>query len=162
MKLNKKGFSLIKYPIALLFFSLFVVGGYLAFNPGSGAGFWAQYDYSPTSANNLSQGGPYDKISDLGGRAEDIACDLNPESESCPEVKSSSGEESNFVQRMLQGGYATMVTLYKMFSVPKLLINSVLSEIGVPTIVANVLYYALLFVVVISITLIIFNRGEVA
>lgn len=152
--MNKKGFSLIKYPIAILLFSLVVYGWFSVVSDTSSDSFWKEQGYTIPSSSNMSR---WNKIDEMGQESENIACDLNPESEACAEI---TGTDKTGIEKIVGGGYGALVTLYKLFGVPKTLIIEVLGEIGVPEIFSQVFYYTLLFAVVLTIVFIVFNRSD--
>lgn len=151
--MKNKGMALNGYIIALLVFSLVIIG----FTIIPSQEFWIKYEYSMPS-NNMSN---LDKSSSVSSTIQDLVCDINPESESCPTNKKNVFEQvTNFVEGMVQGGYGALITIYKSFGLAKVLIESVSEIIGVPPQVTVILTSIMLFSIVFTIILIIFNRSD--
>lgn len=150
----KKAFSLIRYPIAILLFSMVVIGFYRAAQFTQGTTFWNSYGYTPP-ANNITV---FNRIDNMSLTAEKLACDMLEE---CPGDLKRTGEEANILQRLFRGAGSGFVTLYKAFTIPKLLIQHVLGgSLGIPAIIIDVAYISLLLALTITILLIIFNRSD--
>lgn len=155
---NKKGMNIQNYLLGLLFFSM-IVGAFFLVISDTNSGLWYQYGYTvPT--NNLSN---LDKTTSLKNIGVDIACDINPETntEECTEVKKSPVEKiSEFINGMVQGGYAGIVTIYKSFDTTKSMVEGVGTELNIPPPFVTGFQVALLLALVITIVFIIFNRSD--
>jgi len=71
-------------------------------------------------------------------------------------------EDTGIIERIVQGAFGSLTTIYKAFSVPKFLIIEVGQKIGVPSIVIEVMYNVLLIIIIITIILLLFNRSDTA
>ena len=140
------------YPVAIVLFSLLIVSLYAV--ASQNMGFWHTYGYTPTG--NVTS---FNKIDEMNAEAIKLSCDINPEQDSCAGIKKIPFLD-NFVGRMVTGAYGAAVTLYKSFSIPKVLIIETLGTLGIPTIFITAGYTILLLVLILSIILLIFNRSD--
>lgn len=144
-------------PIALLIFSVIVIGLYASTSDVVGQGFWTVYSYTPPS-NNIT--GRFNLISNISKSfGTDVACDVNPEDASCTN-KQKSLEDGDLVSRLVLGVAGGLTTIYKGFFLPKYLLIEVSKTLGIPTLFVDVGYTIVFIVLLISIVLLIFTRSD--
>ena len=152
--MNKKAMSIEGYMAGLLIFSLVIV----AFYVGSAqiGGFWQAYSYTP--GGNVTSFNLINNIS--SGLGTNLVCDVNPEQAGCPDKNTKSLESGDIIARMVQGGYGGLITILKIFSIPKYLIIEVGTKLQIPPIITTAFYTLLLMGIVITIIFIVFNRSD--
>ena len=103
-----------KYPRVLVILPLVIMGLYIAALETNG--FWDKYGFSvPTEGNNSMQS--FDTLQDINKISITMVCDVNPEAEACADVPVNSlsqVEQLTFINRMVRGAYAVLITLIKL------------------------------------------------
>ena len=145
--------TFLKYSVGVVLFSLFIVAVFTSANKEGG--FWDEYNYTPPVSDMDS----FNQIDEMNEQAEDLMCDINPESESCPDRRSNPLTD-NIIGRMVKGAYGSIITLFKSFSIPKTLIIESLQTIGVEDIFIVAFYTIILLMIGIAGLLLIFNRSD--
>lgn len=148
------------YAIALVLLPLTIMGLYFAAS-GTG-GFWSKYSYTISDADNTSMQS-FDTLNDINQQAVIMVCDINPEAEACADVPVNSLSqvvEISFINRMVRGGYATLVTLIKLFQFPQQLLMDLMSTLNVPPYFIVGFYTILLLMIVMSVIFFIFTRSD--
>ncbi len=148
---SKKGI-LKNYIIGLLIFSMVITSFWLV--PQRVGGFFSKYDYSTTETLNLD-------VSDNVSRQIDIlAGDIIAEGEDGGKNFYQSGTE--FISGIIRGAFGGLVSIYKSFGITKTLMESIGDVIGVEPFIISTFVNILLFIIVFTILLIIFNRSDSA
>jgi len=143
------------YATSIVIFSLIIVGLFGA--ASAKFGFWQQYKYTPPS-NNIDT---FDKVDDMNQEAENLLCDVNPESETCRAREGQlSSDELTFIQKIIKGSYGALVTFLKLFGLPKQLLIDTLTVLKVPPIYHVAAYTILLIALVVSVFVFIFTRSD--
>lgn len=154
-RLKRKGF-LKNYIIGLLIFSMIVTGLWIV--PQSADGFFTAYNYNPTG-DMLA----FDVTSNVSRSIEDLTCDINPEDDSCGDVSSNLlSTATTFISGMVQGAFGGLISIWKSFGVTRVLMNSIADHLGIEPFIITTFVNIVLFLVVFTILLILFNRSDSA
>lgn len=162
---NKKGIGFLnRYIVALLVFFM-IVSAFLLI-PDSGddvngkSGFWGAYDYILPS-NDLDS---LDNTDNVSLSIRDVICDINPESNSCPNIDRTALGSSGVTSpepNIIQGAYGPLVTVQKTLGLSKVTVENTGFIFGIDPTIIDYVVSIIFITVLMTIVLIIFNRSDV-
>lgn len=161
--MNKKAMGLMGYMIALLLFCGLISGFYLV--TAQTGGFWSAYGYAPSATDSQTLAN-YSQVGEINEMKETLACDINPESDSCKNLENQNVFRrvlsSSPITQMVLGGYDALITIYKSIVIPEKLVSEVGLHLGIPTYVVNLFEALIVICLIITIVYLIFNRSDSA